>query len=61
MEKADVLEELKQHMTQQLCSGGRGCWIGDSEEETVALEMTSTSNNPLPLTLNPISLHFCPS
>lgn len=56
-----MLEELKQHITQQLCSGGWRCRIGDSEEETVALEMTSTSNNPLPLTLNPISLHFCPS
>lgn len=61
MERADVLEELKQHSIQQLCSGGWGCRVGDSEEEMAALEMTSTSNNHLPLTLNPISLHFCPS
>lgn len=60
-EDSDVLEELKQHSTQQLQSGGWGCRVGDSEEEMAALVMTSTCNNPLPLTLNPISLHFCPS
>lgn len=56
-----MLEELKQHSTQQLHSGGRGCPSAVSVEEMAALEMTSTSNKPLPLTLNPISLHFCPS
>lgn len=60
MERADVLEELKQQSTQQLHSEGPGCRVVHSEEEMAALE-TSTSNNPLPLTLNPISLHFCPS